>query len=400
MALYQTLGKGLLSLFFSLTGILSPSPAPKYVETIPPPIETIEISIPDYIETISTKTKQKYIPIYLNYPEKVSILPVKSLDYNFKKIFQYSIEAPAITPKIQVPTINIPNIDLPVVAKTNNDQDLRSSVVNIYCTVQIGRNVKAITGSGVVIDSRGIVLTNAHVGQFPLLQGSSVSKNLNCFIRTGSPINNTYGVKTLFVSRDWIYQNYRNISQVNFAETGENDIAILQIVDKATGNPVSKQFNYLPLSTDALQKNDTISIASYPADSLASRGINAPLTVQVERLRVSDIFSFTQSTSVDLIETSDSLQAQHGSSGGALLDKSNRLAGIIVTTVSGDSPLFKHARGLSIAHINSVVLKDTGRSLNSYISQSTQTIASQFEHNRLDLIQKLIDGSAQLFFQQ
>ena len=42
----------------------------------------------------------------------------------------------------------------------------RDAIVNIFCTTKSGGSFKPITGSGVVIDKRGIILTNAHVAQY------------------------------------------------------------------------------------------------------------------------------------------------------------------------------------------------------------------------------------------
>lgn len=422
MELYNTLGKGVLSLFIGLASLLSPAssplpqviPPPIAVEFIPPPISYLSTStaattsIQNNISTSSAtsteaiSTKPKIIPIYLNYPEKIIIKPAKTIDQNFKKVFQYSIvpQTQATQTPATPPQQNTPAIIIPTVTTVNREHRIKNSIVNVYCSIQNGRNVKVITGSGVVIDPRGIVLTNAHVGQFPLLQDSSIAQNMDCSIRTGSPVNKTYGVKTLYVSKDWINTHYRNISQINFSETGEADIAILQIVDKATGTATNKTFDYLLLSSSAPSINDQISIASYPADILGINGVNSLLTVQIEHLRVSNVFNFTYSSQPELVETSDSIQAQHGSSGGALLNNQDQLTGIIAITVSGDSPLMKHARALTIPHISAVIQKDTGNSLNSLLSQSTDQISTQFEATKQGLIQRLIDGSAALFFQQ
>src|SRR5262249_40009122 len=59
----------------------------------------------------------------------------------------------------------------------------RSALVNILCMPQSGA-LQPISGSGVFIDPRGVILTNAHVAQYVLLS-ESAQINLNCMIRTG-----------------------------------------------------------------------------------------------------------------------------------------------------------------------------------------------------------------------
>lgn len=414
MAIYDALGKGVLSAFISITQLLSPAPLPKPEAvlltpvTIPTATSTITTPLPEK-ENLPTKT----IPIYLNYPEKISIAPIKTVDINFKKIFLYSIEdtsqklnqTPADQNQIserEKRQIIIPSTPIATISsiQADNEERIKNSIVNIYCTIKIGKNIKVVTGSGVVVDPEGVVLTNAHVGQFPLLQGNSIAKNMNCEIRTGSPISNSYGVKPLYISKDWINKNFRNISQLNFSETGENDIALLQIVEKTTNNTLNKKFDWVSISASTPSTNDYVSIASYPASILASRGVNALLSVQKENLRVHNAFSFSETTQVDLIETTDSLHVQHGSSGGGVFDNFGKLAGIIAITVNGDNPSTRHARALTLSHIDNVIKRDTGKNLTEILSIDPSDLYNQTSSERNLLSKKLIEGSAHLFFQQ
>ena len=61
----------------------------------------------------------------------------------------------------------------------------RSALVNIFC-VPAGSTGSIISGSGVIIDPKGIILTNAHVAQYVLLS-QDPALNLTCSIRNGSP---------------------------------------------------------------------------------------------------------------------------------------------------------------------------------------------------------------------
>jgi len=60
----------------------------------------------------------------------------------------------------------------------------RSSMVNIICTTPY-TTFQPVSGSGVMLEN-GVILTNAHVGQYVLLQDAS-DIPLDCSVRSGSP---------------------------------------------------------------------------------------------------------------------------------------------------------------------------------------------------------------------
>ena len=70
----------------------------------------------------------------------------------------------------------------------NSATALRNALVNIICSVPIGSDLHSISGSGIIIDSKGIILTNAHIAQYFLFADRDVS----CVIRSGSPATNKY----------------------------------------------------------------------------------------------------------------------------------------------------------------------------------------------------------------
>src|SRR3989338_8875222 len=65
----------------------------------------------------------------------------------------------------------------------------RAATVNIFCAME---DSDAASGSGVVIDERGIILTNAHIAQYFLLDTYRGKEFVSCTIRTGSPAKETY----------------------------------------------------------------------------------------------------------------------------------------------------------------------------------------------------------------
>src|SRR6202021_1964720 len=76
---------------------------------------------------------------------------------------------------------------------------LLASLVNIVC-VSADPSIPSISGSGVIIDSRGIILTAAHVAQFFLLQDYLGPNTVTCLVRDGSPARRAYIAEPVYIS--------------------------------------------------------------------------------------------------------------------------------------------------------------------------------------------------------
>ncbi|HEV8677502.1 MAG TPA: hypothetical protein VN701_01580, partial [Candidatus Paceibacterota bacterium] len=58
----------------------------------------------------------------------------------------------------------------PLLSPEQVNENARASIVNILCLATGNGQENSISGSGVIIDARGVILTNAHVGQYFLLK--------------------------------------------------------------------------------------------------------------------------------------------------------------------------------------------------------------------------------------
>ncbi|MDE2021487.1 MAG: hypothetical protein KGI71_00985, partial [Patescibacteria group bacterium] len=109
---------------------------------------------------------------------------------------------------------------------------LRGALVNIICYVPAGSGLHSISGSGVFIDPKGIILTNAHIAQYFLLADRGVS----CVVRSGSPAVSRYTAALAYISPSWIHTNASVLTQASPSGTGEYDFALLAINKSITSD--------------------------------------------------------------------------------------------------------------------------------------------------------------------
>lgn len=246
------------------------------------------------------------------------------------------------------------------------------SIVNIFCSQKIGNLRRIITGSGTVIHKDGTVLTNAHVGQFPLLSESN--PNISCMARYGSPAQGSLSVKTAYISPEWINSFGKYINTDGAPQTGKSDFAILKIEMPKSGlYPIQ-----ISTSPELTTQSNILSL-SYPANILGKNGAYSSLYSQKESLSIRRVYS-VGTIEYDIIETSPSTSGQKGSSGGALLDQDGKQIGLIATVVdaNGSKTLI---RALTIGHIENELLRQSGYTFKGIVSLGSSDLMKSFTEN-------------------
>lgn len=253
----------------------------------------------------------------------------------------------------------------------------RAAIVNIYC--QSRGSLSSAAGSGVVIDSRGIILTNAHVAQYMLLATDS-RMNIECFIRTGSPSKNRYKADILYLPTAWIDEHADDIAAKRPKGTGEHDYALLLITKTVDDTPLPTSFPHLPIDTrEAIAfSSDRVLLAGYPAEfsvkNTSGSSILYPASVFT---KIGELLTFGE-RSVDLISLGGAVLAQSGSSGGAVINLWGYLVGIISTTSDGATTADRELRAITLAYINRDLQFETGVSLDSILDGNLQSQAENF----------------------
>ena len=230
----------------------------------------------------------------------------------------------------------------------------RASLVNILCTTKAGGSFNPISGSGVIIDTRGVILTNAHVGQFFLLQNYSSPGNIQCVVRTGSPATPTYTATLLYLPPPWVAANAAQITSEQAMGTGENDYSFLLIMGTVSSNiPLPTSFPALPMTSDSPSVSEPVFLAAYPAGFLGGVTIQSNLYASSALSTVEELYTFDDPHNIDLVALEGSVVAQSGSSGGAVIDaQSGKLMGLIATETTGTTTSSRLLNAITIAHIN------------------------------------------------
>ncbi|MDP3052050.1 MAG: serine protease [bacterium] len=278
----------------------------------------------------------------------------------------------------------------PVISLTELNTKARKTIVNILCATQAGGSFKPITGSGVIISSKGVILTTAHIGQYFLLENEPAASYLDCIIRAGDIAMPAYDVKLLYIPSVWIEKNAENIIQQEPKGTGENDYALLLINSALSADkilppdfPTAKP----NLDFENLPENLSVLLASYPAGFIGGIEVQKNLGLTSTFAPIKALYTFTETgpTTLDLFSLGGNIVAQGGSSGGGVFDTHDgKLLGIIVTSTDATTTAGRILNAITIPYIKQSFEKYTRENLASFLDNPAATeVLPTSEFNRL-----------------
>lgn len=257
----------------------------------------------------------------------------------------------------------------------SDDKKLHEATVNLYCRVKVGNKEVSTTGSGVIIDPRGVILTNAHVAQYFLLNGEDSKLKTECTVRTGSPAKEKYKAKVLYISSKWLETNAAKSVKQTTKSTGEHDFALLYITEAKQGK-LSAEFPTLPLNISlGVKKGDEATIIGYPTGNLKYKEIKNKLKVQTGTTTITSLQTFKGNT-VDLMTLSRSKLASSGISGGPVVS-GNNVTGIIATRSTSKSKDGASLRAITLSYINRAIMTETGLPLIALYATDLATLAAK-----------------------
>ena len=337
-----------------------PTPTPTTPIAIPDTAYTPTL-IPDLVTPSATREPAPAVPIPKAKP-KPKIVPQKPMPAS----------APSVTFTKETATSTVSISDSSTLLSR-----LSGSVVNILC-ISHKPPLRGTSGTGVIIDSRGMILTVAHVAQTMLLEETLGSKVVSCTIRTGSPATTAYHAKLVYISSEWLHANSTTLITTQPTGTGENDFALLAITSSATSATLPTSFPAVQLSTKIPDIDSAVGIGSYGAQYLTSTEVRYRLLPTLVMGVIHDVFTFTSYTP-DVLSVLGGKAAQEGSSGGAIVNEQAKLVGIITTSeISGDESTRK-LRAITTGHMIRSYEQATAKDFfSNYANKSLEASVSEY----------------------
>lgn len=314
--------------------------------------------------------------LVMNLTRSTSVEPIRTFDTSVASstgetvtnIATTSLAQATTTAKKVVPPApnQAPNLDAPAAT-------LMSALVNILCYVPAGSGFKSISASGVIIDPKGIIITNAHVGEYFLLADRKVS----CTIRSGSPAVDKYTASLIYISPEWLRANADLLTETAPSGTGEFDFALLAVNTNATAPALSSSFPFIPLATTTPHPGAPVIIAAYGAQSLQTSQIQYDLLPTFVYGAVKKVFTFHKDT-IDVLALGGSIAAQEGSSGGGVTDVSGKLVGVITTSTVEGAASTRSLDAITATYIRREFANETKGSLDTLLAEPTATATASF----------------------
>lgn len=250
---------------------------------------------------------------------------------------------------------------------------LRSALVNILCYAPTGSPLHSISGSGVIVDPKGIILTNAHIAQYFLLADRGVS----CTVRSGSPATDRYTAKLMFIPSAWIHANPGVLTEASPSGTGEYDFAFLAITQSVTDVALPPSFPFMPLSAVPPLSGTPVVIASYGAQFLDPTQVESSLFPTLVFGSVKSVFTFGTHT-IDVLALGGSAAAQEGSSGGGVADAEGSLVGTITTSTIKGATATRDLNAITASYVRAEYASETGQPLDLFLAEQPYKAVSDF----------------------
>lgn len=273
--------------------------------------------------------------------------------------------------------------------------DPLQSIVNIYCTSVTQTTIRTTTGTGFFIHPSGIIMTNAHVAQFLLLENTGAFGDTNCIIRNGNPAAPRFHAELLYISPAWIKNNANLIGNKAPSGTGERDYALLYVTSTMDDTPLPSRFPALAFDATPMTRavtNSSVTAAGYPAGAFLRGGSDTDLLPREATTSIADLYTFT-TNEADVIALRGSSMGEQGASGGPVLNRRGAVIGMITTRGNDTTDGAGSLHAITLTHINNTITEETGVSLASNLVGNVPTRAIAFASTMSPFLTSLLVGA-------
>ena len=245
-----------------------------------------------------------------------------------------------------------------------------AATVNIYCTYKSGSRSYSTTGTGIMLGTRGVVLTNAHV-VLPLLIENPKNKAA-CSLRVGSPARKVHEASLLYISSEWLEEALPGLRKQVMRGTGDGDFALLYV---ASSTPETRFLGIdVPFVPVAPSEGEEVYLAGYPAEGLGYKKTAKNLLYQTDATEITSFHSFIRPF-VDVLSLAPSPLGRSGVSGGPVVRSSGELVGLM-TAVEQSNEDERRLRAITLSYIDRAITLQTGLPLVLLVSGDLQARAS------------------------
>lgn len=231
-----------------------------------------------------------------------------------------------------------------------SDQELYARYAGAIIQILCATREELFAASGVVVNSGGLVLTNAHVAEILKKSGES-----NCQARHKNPAEPFAKIEIVFIPD----------TTAKIAETGvpQRDFAFLRLVEARS------PFLAAAPAAGIAERGTTLLTLGYPSEFLEGIATSANSNLVFSALAVNGYADVDGDLSTaEAYVFKGGIVLQRGSSGTALFERSGKMVGLIFATTKGATTAEREGLALTMPYINRVLLEETKQSLPEFIA--------------------------------